>query len=482
LANALTGYGVRHGQYVVLWCRNHAALLESVIACGKLGAHALILNTDLPPAQVNEALRRYHPVVMLVDDEFAAPGPGSPALVRIRTWGAGKPTVEDLVERGAPKPVEEPPTTGKITVLTSGGTKGTRRRNPHALRPIAAVLSRIPLRAGERTLVAAPLFYSWAGLAAIQLGMPLHARLVLQRHFDAEETLRLVQEHRCTSLFTTPAVLAQILALPPRVIRKYDTRSLRVVATSGPALLPELVTEFMDEFGEVLYHLYGSAELSWVSIADPNQLRAAPTTAGRPPAGTRIEIQDTWGRPVPPGVIGQICVGDDVFGGYGGRNPGELLRTGDRGYVDADGRLFVATRTDTVAPRQPGPAGAAAANVATGGGRGGGNGFRPAGRPTPDRVRGPTPGRDPDGGGGTRLPQHPTTRPEGPPRRDLHRLPGPHDHHQGDAPAPQHPQSGRLANTPSGDGRAGTFAATTRSGNTNRASDPVGTDSRCFGP
>jgi acyl-coenzyme A synthetase/AMP-(fatty) acid ligase len=105
----------------------------------------------------------------------------------------------------------------------------------------------------------------------------------------------------------------------------------------------------MDEFGDVLYHLYGSAEVSWATIAGPNHLRAAPTTSGRPPAGTRIEIQDTWGRPVPPGVVGQICVGDDVFG-YSGRDTGELLRTGDRGYVDADGRLFVAAHIDTVAP------------------------------------------------------------------------------------------------------------------------------------
>jgi acyl-coenzyme A synthetase/AMP-(fatty) acid ligase len=358
LANALAKHGVREGLYVALWCRNHAALLESVIACGKVGAHALVLNTDLPATQATDALRRYRPVVMLVDDEFAAPCPGSPALLRIRTWGAGKPAIEELIERGSTQPVRVPSAKGKITVLTSGvpnNPRGTRRRNPHALRPIAAVLSRIPLRAGERMLVAAPLFYSWAGLAAIQLGMPLHAKLVLQRHFDAEQTLRLVQTHRCTSLFTTPAVLAQILALPPLVIRKYDTSSLRVVATSGPALLPELVTEFMDEFGDVLYHLYGSAELSWASIAGPNHLRAAPTTAGRPPAGTRIEIQDTWGRPVPPGVVGHICVGDDVFGGYSGRNTGELLRTGDRGYVDADGRLFVAAPVAPLENTLPGP-------------------------------------------------------------------------------------------------------------------------------
>lgn len=352
LANALTQYGVRQGKHVILWCRNHAALLESVIACGKLGAHAVILSTDLPAAQVNDALRRYRPVVLLVDDEFAAPAPGATALIRIRTWGPGKPALEELLERGSAEPVRTPSVKGRVTVLAAGkpnNPKGARRRDPHTLRTVAAVLSRIPLRTGERVLVAAPLFGSWAGLAAMQLGMPLHAKLVLQRDFDAEQTLRLVQTHCCTALFTTPGVLAAIMELPPRVRRKYDTSSLRVVATSGPPMAPELVTEFMDEVGDVLYHLYGSAAVSWASIADPKQLRAAPTTAGRPPAGTRVEIQDTWGRPVPPGVVGQICVGDDVPGSYAGTP----LRTGDRGYVDADGRLFIA---DEPVPPEHAPA------------------------------------------------------------------------------------------------------------------------------
>jgi acyl-coenzyme A synthetase/AMP-(fatty) acid ligase len=146
-------------------------------------------------------------------------------------------------------------------------------------------------------------------------------------------------------------VLRQIMDLPPRVIRKYDTSSLRVVACDGSTMSPQLVTAFMDEFGDVLYTLYGSTKTSWVSIADPKHLRAAPTTAGRPPAGTRVVIQDNWERPVPPGVVGHICVGDEVFRGYSGQSSAKLFRTGDRGYLDADGRLFVADRKLVTQPQ-----------------------------------------------------------------------------------------------------------------------------------
>ncbi|HEV7653014.1 MAG TPA: AMP-binding protein [Actinophytocola sp.] len=355
LANALAGYGVRQGRRVALMCRNHGAMVESTIACGKLGASVLLLNTGLSADQVKAAVHTHRPVALLADDEFFPLFDDLPqALPRIRTWGDGEPTVDGLIEFGSPARVKPPTSPSKIIVLTSGTTnnpKGARRRNPHGLRTAAAVLSRIPLRAGERMLIAAPLFHTW-GLSAMQLGMPLHAKLLLSRRFDAEDTLRLIEEQRCTSLFIVPVMLQRIMDLPRGVVRNYDTSSLRVVASSGSPLSAKLVTSFMDVFGDVLYNLYGSTEVSWASIADPLDLRAAPTTAGRCPVGTRVGILDARGRPVPPGVVGRICVGNEMlFEGYvsGDENApvyDDMMITGDRGYLDADGRLFVSGRDD----------------------------------------------------------------------------------------------------------------------------------------
>jgi acyl-CoA synthetase (AMP-forming)/AMP-acid ligase II/uncharacterized protein YndB with AHSA1/START domain len=354
LANALAEFGVRQGRRVALMCRNHGAMVESMIACSKLGASVLLLNTGLSADQVSDSVHTHRPVALLADEEFFPLFEQLPkALPRICTWGEGDPTVDELIETGSPRRIRPPSSPGKMIVLTSGTTnnpKGARRRNPHGLRTAAAVLSRIPLHAGERMLIAAPLFHTW-GLAAMQLGMPLHANVVLACRFDAEETLRLIETHRCTSLIAVPIMLQRIMDLPRQVIRNYDTSSLRVVASSGSAMSAKFVTSFMDEFGDVLYNLYGSTEVSWASIADPHDLRAAPTTAGRCPIGTRVGILDARGKPVPPGVVGRICVGNDMlFEGYvdGGSNTvyDNMMITGDRGYLDADGRLFVSGRDD----------------------------------------------------------------------------------------------------------------------------------------
>ncbi|GGS27797.1 AMP-binding protein [Actinokineospora fastidiosa] len=356
LANALADRGVRAGRRVALMCRNHAGLVQAAVACGKLGADVLMLNTGLSADQVADTVERHRPAALLADDEFAPlfhhlP----PALGYISTWSAAPAdlTVDNLIATGADTPPRAPRTPGRVIVLTSGTTgapKGARRRNPTGLSAAASVLSRIPLRAGERALVAAPLFHTW-GLAAMQLATPLHATLVLQRRFDPEATLAAIAELRCTTLIAVPIMLQRILALPARVRARYDTASLRVVASSGAPLPGALVTAFMDTFGDILYNLYGSTEVSWASIADPTDLRAAPTTAGRCPVGTKVGILDADGRPLPPGMVGRIAVGNEMlFEGYTDgadvEMHGDLMVTGDRGYLDADGRLFVSGRDD----------------------------------------------------------------------------------------------------------------------------------------
>jgi fatty-acyl-CoA synthase len=224
------------------------------------------------------------------------------------------------------------------------------RKPPESIEPAAALMATIPLRARETTMLAAPLFHSW-GFANFLLGLPLATTYVLRRRFDPEGTLRAVQDHGAKALIVVPVMLQRILELEPEVLDRCDTSSLRVIASSGSPLPGELATRVMDRFGEVLYNLYGSTEVAWVTIATPADLRAAPGTAGRPPLGTTVKLLDDDGAEVPRGQRGRIFAANSiVFEGYTDGSGKEVLEgvthTGDVGHFDEGGRLFVDGRDD----------------------------------------------------------------------------------------------------------------------------------------
>src|SRR5207244_5030755 len=199
---------------------------------------------------------------------------------------------------------------------TSGLRMRAQRAQPDTLGPVASLFSKIPLRARERTMIAAPLFHSW-GFAHFVLGLSLRSTYVLCRRFDPEETLRATQESGATALVVVPVMMQRILELPKETLDKYELPNLRVTAASGSALPGELATKWMDTFGDNLYNLYGSTEVAWATIATPEDLRAAPSTAGRPPRGTAVRIYDDAGRPAPSGATGRIFVGNELrFEGY----------------------------------------------------------------------------------------------------------------------------------------------------------------------
>ena len=92
-----------------------------------------------------------------------------------------------------------------------------------------------------------------------------------------------------------PVMVQRIMELPEETRTKYDLSSLKAIPLSGSALPGELAIKFMDEFGDMLYNLYGSTEVAWATIATPADLRAAPGTAGAPPRGTVVKIYDEDG-------------------------------------------------------------------------------------------------------------------------------------------------------------------------------------------
>ncbi|HEY5815348.1 MAG TPA: AMP-binding protein [Solirubrobacterales bacterium] len=357
LAHAFERMGIGYGDGIGIMCRNHRGFIEATLAAAKLGAGALYLNTMFAGPQLVEVTRREAPKALVYDEEFTALLDGvDESVQRVVGWSEGEtdaPTLDSLIASADDSNLKPPPDKPRFVILTSGTTgtpKGAQRSSPDGLFSVAALLDKIPYRSREAMMIAAPLFHSW-GFFHFIMSLPTASTIVLRRRFDPEETLRAVQEHRAQVLAVVPVMLQRILQLPEEKLASYDLSSLRIVSLSGSALPGELAIEWMDRFGDNVYNLYGSTEVAYATVATPEDLRAAPGTAGRPPRGTVVRLYDEAGREVPRGEVGRIFVGNEMsFEGYTGGGNKEaidgLLSSGDVGHLDTDGRLFIDGRDD----------------------------------------------------------------------------------------------------------------------------------------
>jgi fatty-acyl-CoA synthase len=358
LAHALSDAGLVEGDGVGIMARNHRGFIEATIAVSKLGADALYLNTAFAAPQLTEVVQREKPKAIVYDEEFSELlEDAGRRRKRFVAWhdspACDDPTLDELIESGDEGTVVPPEREGRAVILTSGTTgtpKGASRGNPQSLDPVVSYLSRIPLKSRQVIHIAAPLFHSW-GFAHFSLGLFLGTTYVLRRKFDPEGCLAEVARSRADALAVVPVMMQRIMDLPEETRAKYDTSSLKVVAASGSALTGDLANNWMDEFGDTLYNLYGSTEVAFASIATPADMRAAPGTAGRPPRGTVLRLYDEQGVEVQQGDTGRIFVGNEMlFEGYTGGGSkdviGNLMATGDVGRLDDAGRLFVEGRDD----------------------------------------------------------------------------------------------------------------------------------------
>ena len=352
VARGFAELGLETGERIGILCRNGVPLVESMVAAVKLGAHALLLNTSFSSAELEGVLERERPRVLVYDEEFAG-------LVGDASLHGAKPVVTDdalarLRDEQLETALDPPAEEGRMVILTSGTTgapKGARIARASGLEPLAWFLKVVPIDAGSACLVPAPLFHAH-GLGQFSIASALGCTVVLPRVFDAEETLALIERHRVDVLTVVPTMLKRIMDLDPETRRKYDTSSLRVAVCCGSALDARLARSFIEEFGPVLYNLYGSTEVAWATIATPEDLLQAPGTVGRPPPHTRLAILDADGRPQPTGATGHIFVGHEMlFEGYTDPTKDRarvdgMLTPGDLGHVDAQGRLFIDSRED----------------------------------------------------------------------------------------------------------------------------------------
>jgi fatty-acyl-CoA synthase len=362
LANAWREHGLRAGDGVAILARNHRGFIDAMFGAAKCGARIVLLNTSFAGPQIREVAGREGTDLIVYDDEYADMLHGvDPQHGRWRAWtddgdvdGIESDTLDALIAGARTDAPPKADTTPRIVILTSGTTgtpKGApRTTQPRSLALVGGLLSKVPFRAREVTELCVPTFHA-LGFAHMTLALALGSKLVVRRHFDPRQTLDSMSEQRATALIVVPVMLARLLDLGDQALADSDLHQLRIIFAGGSQLGGELCRRAMSAFGPIVYNLYGSTEVSYATIATPEDLQAEPDTVGGVVRGSVVKVLDEQGAELPAGETGRIFVGNSSqFEGYTGGETKEqvrgLMSSGDVGHFDQHGRLFIDGRDD----------------------------------------------------------------------------------------------------------------------------------------
>jgi fatty-acyl-CoA synthase len=345
LAWAWRGRGIRQDSAVGMLCSNHRGLVDAIIAAAKLGAQVVLLDTRLDAHGLANVVQREGVTVLVYDQEFRSALAALPARVdHYLAWadGSGESTnLDELIVAAPARELPVPAEPGGVVTLT--GLAGVPRGVPwRGVAPVRAAqfLDRIPLRSGGVTIIETPVLRH-GGLVPLVVSLALGSTVVLQRRFDPRVTLERIERCRGTALVLTPAMLDGIAR------HAGATWTVRIIVSTGGVIPSGLAGRVSALFGDIVHNWYGTSECPIVTVATPDDRRAAPGTVGRAPLGFRVRVDGPHGKPLGPARPGAVYVRNE----FGTDSADELPRfTGDLGYLDRAGRLFLLGRAERTTP------------------------------------------------------------------------------------------------------------------------------------
>ena len=364
VANCMVAMGVEGGNGVAILARNHRWFVIANYAAARVGARIVLLNTEFSGPQIADVSDREGARLLIYDDEYAeSVSQANFELGRLRALGtnpdaggssgATDETLAEVIARSSREPAPKPTRHSSLVILTSGTTgtpKGATRHAPPTLAPIGGILSAVPFKSGEVTSLPSPMFHALGYLHGT-IAMTLGSTLLLRRRFRPLTVVDDIEKYGATALVVVPVMLSRILDALDSADRSYDLSTLRIVFVSGSQLGAELATRATKRLGPVIYNLYGSTEVAFATIARPADLEINPATVGPIVKGAKVKILDEQGNELPQGQVGRIFVGNAMpFEGYTGGGGKQiidgLLSSGDLGYFDDNGLLYVSGRDD----------------------------------------------------------------------------------------------------------------------------------------
>ena len=371
VANLLRSLGAGPGKKI-LWCGpNSPEVVAFVSAARKIGAVGVPLNYRLTPEEALYVVDNSDAEFVYVDHEhapmFAALRGQLEKVRHIIAVGGHAPdgmlTDADIAAAPAGPPDVGDAAEGGTMIYTSGTTgkpKGAVRAGLPDLEVLGGLLNLLGYRPDDTYITSGPLYHSGPG-AFMYLGLLFGQTIVVQRKFDAEDWLRLVDKYKVSSTFSAPALIRMVCALPKEVKDRYDRSSMRVmIANAAPwsfALKQQYVTDCP---AESLFEVYGSTELGVDTVLLPADQMRKPGSCGKPAPGIEIVLFDDDGNPVTgtgPDHPGEVFIrSKGVFdtyykndASYQASSRGDFHTVGDMAYWDDEGYLYICDRkTDMI--------------------------------------------------------------------------------------------------------------------------------------
>ncbi len=369
LANVLLDLDARPGETKVVWCgQNSPAVVVVINAARKLGVTAVPLNYRLSDEEATYVADHCDASIVFVDAEFA------PMFERIRhdlpkvkhflvfDGEAPDGMIDADAARAAASAAEPevPASTesGATMIYTSGTTgkpKGAFRRGAADPVQVGAMIALVGYTPHDVYMTTGPLYHSGpSGFMAI--AQALGQTVVLQRRFDPEDWLRLVEAHKVTSTFSAPTPIRMVCNLPAEVKARYDVSSMkRMVANAAPWSFTLKQMYLADFPGDSLFEVYGSTELGVNTILRPEDQLRKPGSCGMPAPMVEIKLFDDDGSEVTgtgPENTGELFVkSPSVFADYYKQHDQFLndqrdgyQTVGDIAYRDDEGYYYICDR------------------------------------------------------------------------------------------------------------------------------------------
>jgi len=374
LANGLRHLGLKQGDNVALLQFNYPEMLEAMIACFKAGYGTVPINWRLHPKEFSFIIDHSDARAVIFSPEFnesimdiRTSIPRARHLITLSGAVSELMDYEALVSRGSDQfsDAEVHPDDLAWLFYTSGTTglpKGAMLTHRNLLAMTMNFYADIcpGFSPDDAILHAAPLSHGSGLYALPNLGKGATNIILESQSFDPELIFKSIEDYRVTNMFAAPTMIKMMVESP--AVDKYDHTSMKALNYGGAPMLVEDLKRAMAKLGPCLVQLYGQAEspmtITYLPHRDhvldglPEQMKRL-ASAGFPRTDVEVRIFDPNDRDLPPGTMGEIVTRSDlVMKGYW-RNPaataetlrGGWLHTGDMGYMDEQGYLFIMDRS-----------------------------------------------------------------------------------------------------------------------------------------